>query len=165
MYRLHRYEFSHSGIVGSKVVCTSPTLIAAYHALHRHQLPRHPLYALSSLRARNCHCHNEPPRATVTSPAVILFTIYLSLCLPSRLSKIKLPSSSCRLRTAQSHGHNAAGHSNCHVVLQPAEYCIQLSAFVKDKYRTFSARIGARPNAAAEAAGACRKGYSGMRCC
>ena len=36
----------HSGIFGSKVVCTSPKLIAAYHALHRLQKPRHPPYAL-----------------------------------------------------------------------------------------------------------------------
>ena len=36
----------HSDIFGSKVVCTSPTLIAAYHVLHRLHLPRHPLYAL-----------------------------------------------------------------------------------------------------------------------
>jgi hypothetical protein len=36
----------HSGIHGSKVVCTSPWLIAAYRALHRLQKPRHPPYAL-----------------------------------------------------------------------------------------------------------------------
>ena len=36
----------HSGIFGSMVVCTSPKLIAAYHALHRLQKPRHPPYAL-----------------------------------------------------------------------------------------------------------------------
>ena len=41
--------FSHSGIAGSTVVCTSPTLIAAYHALHRLLEPRHPPYALSNL--------------------------------------------------------------------------------------------------------------------
>ena len=38
--------FPHSEIPGSKVVCTSPRLIAAYHVLHRLHLPRHPLYAL-----------------------------------------------------------------------------------------------------------------------
>jgi hypothetical protein len=42
-------RFSHSEIAGSKVVCTSPTLIAAYHVLHRLLEPRHPPYALNNL--------------------------------------------------------------------------------------------------------------------
>ena len=36
----------HSEIAGSKPVCSSPTLIAAYHVLHRLQKPRHPPFAL-----------------------------------------------------------------------------------------------------------------------
>ena len=39
----------HSEIAGSKPVCGSPTLIAAYHVLHRLLAPRHSPYALSSL--------------------------------------------------------------------------------------------------------------------
>lgn len=39
----------HSEISGSKVVCTSPKLIAAYHVFHRLLAPRHPLYALNNL--------------------------------------------------------------------------------------------------------------------
>jgi hypothetical protein len=39
----------HSEIFGSKPVCGSPKLIAAYHVLHRRPAPRHPPYALSSL--------------------------------------------------------------------------------------------------------------------
>ena len=39
----------HSEILGSKPVCGSPKLIAAYHVLHRRPAPRHPPYALSSL--------------------------------------------------------------------------------------------------------------------
>ena len=39
----------HSEISGSKPVCGSPKLIAAYHVLHRRPAPRHPPYALSSL--------------------------------------------------------------------------------------------------------------------
>src|SRR5436190_12427340 len=39
----------HSEIPGSKPVCGSPELIAAYHVLHRHLSPRHSPYALSSL--------------------------------------------------------------------------------------------------------------------
>ena len=44
-----RIGLPHSEILGSKVVCTSPRLIAAYHVLHRLSVPRHPPYALISL--------------------------------------------------------------------------------------------------------------------
>ena len=37
----------HSEIFGSKVVCTYPKLIAAYHVLHRLLEPRHPPFALA----------------------------------------------------------------------------------------------------------------------
>ena len=36
----------HSEIFGSKVICTYPKLIAAYHVLHRLREPRHPPCAL-----------------------------------------------------------------------------------------------------------------------
>ena len=45
--------FPHSDIPGSKLVCSSPGLIAAYHVLHRLLAPRHSPYALSSLTIRN----------------------------------------------------------------------------------------------------------------
>ena len=38
---------SHSEIRGSKVICTLPRLIAAYHVLHRLREPRHPPCALT----------------------------------------------------------------------------------------------------------------------
>jgi hypothetical protein len=41
--------FPHSEISGSRPVCGSPKLIAAYHVLLRLLAPRHPPYALSSL--------------------------------------------------------------------------------------------------------------------
>ena len=41
--------FPHSDIPGSRLVCSSPRLFAAYHVLHRLPVPRHPLYALRSL--------------------------------------------------------------------------------------------------------------------
>ena len=41
--------FPHSDIPGSKTVCVSPRLFAAYHVLHRLLVPRHPPCALSSL--------------------------------------------------------------------------------------------------------------------
>ena len=43
---------SHSEIHGSKVICTYPRLIAAYHVLHRLREPRHPPDALTFFR----HC-------------------------------------------------------------------------------------------------------------
>ena len=46
---LRRGGFPHSDILGSKAICASPGLIAAYHVLHRLLAPRHPPYALSSL--------------------------------------------------------------------------------------------------------------------
>ena len=41
--------FPHSEISGSKVMCTSPKLIAAYHVFHRLLVPRHPPCALFCL--------------------------------------------------------------------------------------------------------------------
>ena len=41
--------FPHSEISGSKCICHSPKLNAAYHVLHRLSIPRHSPYALISL--------------------------------------------------------------------------------------------------------------------
>ena len=41
---------SHSEIPGSRVICTYPGLIAAYHVLHRLREPRHPPDALTCFR-------------------------------------------------------------------------------------------------------------------
>ena len=54
--------FPHSEIPGSKPVCGSPRLIAAYHVLHRLLLPRHPPCALSSLTTKFTR-HTQEPRA------------------------------------------------------------------------------------------------------
>ena len=44
------YEwFPNSEICGSKLICSSPQLIAAYHVLHRLLMPRHSPYALVRL--------------------------------------------------------------------------------------------------------------------
>src|SRR5271154_6921439 len=45
----YQIGFPRSEIPGSKPVCGSPGLIAAYRVLHRLLAPRHPPYALSSL--------------------------------------------------------------------------------------------------------------------
>ena len=41
--------FPHSEISGSKGICPSPKLFAAYHVFHRLLVPRHPPYALISI--------------------------------------------------------------------------------------------------------------------
>ena len=41
--------FPHSEICGSKDICSSPQLIAAYHVFHRLSVPRHPPCALLCL--------------------------------------------------------------------------------------------------------------------
>ena len=47
---LQTIGLSHSEIAGSRVICTYPALIAAYHVLHRLREPRHPPYALIYFR-------------------------------------------------------------------------------------------------------------------
>ena len=44
--------FPHSGIAGSMDACSSPTLFAAYHALPRLSVPRHPPCALVRLTGK-----------------------------------------------------------------------------------------------------------------
>jgi hypothetical protein len=57
--------FPHSDILGSKPVCDSPRLIAAYRVLHRLLAPRHPPYALSSLTIKlTQHAPKSEPSPT-----------------------------------------------------------------------------------------------------
>ena len=51
--RISQRGFPHSEIPGSKPICGSPGLIAAYRVLHRLLVPRHSPYTLSSLTIRN----------------------------------------------------------------------------------------------------------------
>ena len=53
--------FPHSEILGSKLVRSSPRLIAAYHVLHRLSAPRHPPDALTTLD----HSHDPYPRLRI----------------------------------------------------------------------------------------------------
>ena len=48
--------FPHSEILGSKLVRSSPRLIAAYHVLHRLSAPRHPPDALKALDRSHDRC-------------------------------------------------------------------------------------------------------------
>ena len=51
--------FPHSEIRGSKLLRSSPRLIAAYHVLHRLCMPRHPPIALISLDRSHCQCSSK----------------------------------------------------------------------------------------------------------
>ena len=48
--------FPHSEIPGSKLIRSSPRLIAAYYVLHRLHAPRHPLDALKALDRSHYRC-------------------------------------------------------------------------------------------------------------
>ena len=49
-------RFPHSDISGSKDICSSPKLFAAYHVFHRLLVPRHPPCALYSLTKMTSTC-------------------------------------------------------------------------------------------------------------
>ena len=76
---------SHSETRGSKAICASPRLIAAYHVLHRLREPRHPPCALSYFRTVPPR-RTEPQRATDGRRQLIL-----SAVLPSRFSRTGPP--------------------------------------------------------------------------
>src|SRR6185437_15129613 len=52
--------FPHSEIRGSKLVRSSPRLIAAYHVLHRLSAPRHPPNTLKALDCSHRRCPPKP---------------------------------------------------------------------------------------------------------
>src|ERR1700756_5179756 len=58
--------FPHSEIPGSKLICSSPGLIAAYRVLHRLLEPRHSPYTLSSLTIRNSNMMPAAPSLAAT---------------------------------------------------------------------------------------------------
>src|SRR5205809_6364298 len=57
---------SHSEILGSQLVCSSPRLIAAYHVLHRLPVPRHPPCALTRLISVS-RCDSSTPHTPLVS--------------------------------------------------------------------------------------------------
>jgi hypothetical protein len=57
--------FPHSGITGSQPACGSPMLFAAYHALHRLSVPRHPPCALVRLTGISAPLRPSINRATL----------------------------------------------------------------------------------------------------
>ena len=67
--------FPHSDIRGSKVVRTSPRLIAAYHVLHRLSMPRHPPNALLALDHSHRRCSRPKARIGKERPACFVITV------------------------------------------------------------------------------------------
>src|ERR1700733_14198588 len=63
--------FPHSEILGSKLVRSSPRLIAAYYVLHRLHAPRHPLNALKALDRSHYQCPQRQP-ALLSSQALVI---------------------------------------------------------------------------------------------
>ena len=72
---------SHSEIRGSRVICTYPQLIAAYHVLHRLCEPRHPPCALSYfIQAMTVTLIAEADASgTVTVDGSSYFQLYLEI--------------------------------------------------------------------------------------
>ena len=60
--------FPHSEIRGSKLVRSSPRLIAAYHVLHRLRVPRHPPNALLALVRSHSPCPPDPGSISEREP-------------------------------------------------------------------------------------------------
>ena len=83
-------RFPHSEIPGSKLICSSPRLIAACHVLHRLSAPRHPPCTLSSLTKLECICFGSTNLSSMPD------------------SVVKDPSDSGSTRKRLSHAHLAA---------------------------------------------------------
>ena len=64
--------FPHSEILGSKLVRSSPRLIAAYHVLHRLSAPRHPPNALMTLDHSHGRC--PPHKQQIIDRKTFLFS-------------------------------------------------------------------------------------------
>ena len=71
--------FPHSEIRGSKLIRSSPRLIAAYHVLHRLSAPRHPPNALKALDRSHDRCPRTFPRER-NAEHLIRKTIMLAEC-------------------------------------------------------------------------------------
>ena len=91
-YTLMRYcrtGFPHSEISGSKLICSSPKLIAAYHVLLRLLMPRHSPCALISLTYRRARSVSfvaglRPPPHSLRSTPLRSMTDRFALWVMSR---------------------------------------------------------------------------------
>ena len=71
-----RMGFPHSDISGSKHICCSPKLFAAYHVLHRLPMPRHSPYALLRLN----YLYVQSSRINITVLSLSLELLCFILC-------------------------------------------------------------------------------------
>ena len=84
MIRVLRTGFPHSDICGSRIICISPQLFAAYHVFLRLLVPRHPPCALISL---TFHIHSVECAVVVCAHlsmafvTLLLFFIYRRMLL------------------------------------------------------------------------------------
>ena len=78
---------SHSEILGSKIICIYPRLIAAYHVLHRLREPRHPPCALIYF-LRISRFIAKPGNRSSYFQLLLFFLTYSFAC--SNMSKIVL---------------------------------------------------------------------------
>ena len=97
---LQHIGLPHSDISGSKVVCTSPKLFAAYHVLHSLLEPRHPPFALLFLfllyfsrhpifrGCGNCRLELFCRVASITA-ATLVFARYFQFCLLLLIQYVK----------------------------------------------------------------------------
>ena len=87
MTALQAAGLSHSETRGSKVICTSPRLIAAYRVLHRLHEPRHPPCALSYFSYRHARktsgrrSYFQPDLAGSHEPGVLVIVISTTVLL------------------------------------------------------------------------------------
>ena len=103
--------FPHSEISGSKLICSSPKLIAAYHVLHRLLMPRHSPCALFSLTnkafALQVHTIKKSPKLVLYNSRIMqahIVEVYFAkiVFLPNFLNNkfpFMLPSHNCIIIT------------------------------------------------------------------
>ena len=104
--------FPHSEIPGSKLVRSSPRLIAAYHVLHRLSAPRHPPNALKALdrshdrcsltgsrykRPRSRHGHKKTGDTALSNHVTLCLPNMTGLVVSSRCRTGHIPSKRCRV--------------------------------------------------------------------
>src|SRR5205085_4823352 len=86
---MNRKGFPHSEIPGSKLVCSSPRLIAAYRVLHRLLAPRHSPYALSSLTTSVSNSRQGPVLSQGGAPSCVRSLLTLRRLLEQLLRRFE----------------------------------------------------------------------------
>ena len=88
--------FPHSEIRGSKLICSSPRLIAAYHVFLRLPVPRHSPCALLRLTVLNpLILHLPTKKFSVFEIAVSNYIYFLSFAVAIQFSRCKFAAQIC----------------------------------------------------------------------